>query len=110
MRVRRQAFAAMRFKEASDFVDGVKAQGFSGMDAIQALMVGISKRFNGARNSVSALRNGIFKSWMAPMMRELEAVGNGAALRHMRQDKAFHAVNSGSNPLGDATKEIMQLR
>ena len=90
MRVRRQAFAAIRFKEAADFVDSVKAQGFSGMDAIQALMVGISKRFNGARNSVSALRNGIFKSWMAPMMRELEAVGNGAALRLMRQDKAFH--------------------
>ena len=87
---RRQAISLIRYREAADFVDSVKAQGFTGMDAIQALMVGSSKRFDGARNSVSALREGIFKSWMSPLLTELEAVDNGAALRLMREDKAFH--------------------
>lgn len=87
---RRQAIAMIRYRDAADFVDSVKAQGATGMDAIQALMVGSSKRFDGARNSVSALREGIFKSWMSPLLTELEAIDNGAALHLMREDKAFH--------------------
>ena len=90
MRLRRQAIAAVRYSEATDFIDSCKAQGASGMDAIQALMVGISKRFDGARRSVSALRNGIYKSWVAPMLTELERVADGVGLRMMREDKAFH--------------------
>ncbi|MBQ9406948.1 MAG: hypothetical protein IJU37_09490, partial [Desulfovibrio sp.] len=88
MRARRHAISVMRFNEASAFIDSVKAQGFSGMDGIQALMVGSSKRFDGARRSVSALREGIYKSWMSPLLTELEAVDNGLHL--MREDKAFH--------------------
>lgn len=90
MRLRRQAIATVRYGEATDFIDSCKAQGASGMDAIQAFMVGISKRFDGARRSVSALRNGIYKSWAAPMLTELEQVADGAAMRLMREDKAFH--------------------
>ncbi|MBQ9406346.1 MAG: hypothetical protein IJU37_06350, partial [Desulfovibrio sp.] len=88
MRARRHAISVMRFNEATAFIDSVKAQGFSGMDGIQALMVGSSKRFDGARRSVSALREGIYKIWMSPLLTELEAVDNGLHL--MREDKAFH--------------------
>lgn len=87
---RRTALGLVKFREAAGFVDSAKAQGVSAMEGIQALMVGISRRFDGARRSVSALRQGIFKSWASPMLSELEAVDNGAALRLMREDKAFH--------------------
>lgn len=90
MRLRRQAIATVRYGEATAFIDSCKAQGVSGMDAIQAFMVGISQRFDGARRSVSALRNGIYKSWVAPMLTELERVADGAAMRMMREDKDFH--------------------
>lgn len=87
---RRTVLGLIRYREMAGFIDSVKAQGFSALDGIQAMLVGISKRFDGARHSISALRNGIFKSWISPMLTELEAVGDGAALRLMRENKAFH--------------------
>lgn len=87
---RRTALGLIRYREAADMVDAVKAQGFSPMDAIQAMLVGISKRFDGARRSISALREGVIKTWVSPMLTELEAVNNGEALRLMRESKSFH--------------------
>lgn len=87
---RRTVLGLIRYREMADFIDSVKAQGFSALDGIQAMLVGISKRFDGARHSISALRSGIFKAWVSPMLTELEAVGDGAALWLMRKNKSFH--------------------
>lgn len=53
---RRTALGLVKFRDAASFVDSVKAQGASAMEGIQALMVGVSRRLDGARRSVSALR------------------------------------------------------
>lgn len=87
---RRTMQAMLKFKEMQVRIDAIKAQGFSAMDAIQANLVGISKRFDGARDSISAQRQGILDSWTAPMMRDLEAVDDGMALKLIQSDKSYH--------------------
>lgn len=83
-----RALNMLRYTEAAKFVDSIKAEGGTALDAIQSLMVGQSAFATGSRNSVSALRQGILASWYAPMMKELEAVEG--ALDLIRGDKAFN--------------------
>lgn len=90
MKRRQAALNIVRRNEARAFLASVRAQGFTSLDGLQAMLVGSSKRFDGARASISFQRKGIFASWTVPMIRELEAVGDGTALTLLREDKAFH--------------------
>lgn len=90
MKRRQAALNIVRRNEARTFLASVRAQGFTSLDGLQAMLVGSSKRFDGARASISFQRKGIFASWTVPMIRELEAVGDGTALTLLREDKAFH--------------------
>lgn len=89
---RHAALDVMRRREINTFIDSVKAQGFSAMDALEAVLVGNPKWFEGARASVSAERKAIRQLWEGPMLNELERLGegDGVALKLMREDKAFH--------------------
>lgn len=89
---RHAALDVLRRREIDTFIENVKAQGFSVMDALEALLVGNAKWFEGARASVSAERKAIRQLWEGPMLNELERLGegDGVALKLMREDKAFH--------------------
>ncbi|MDR2800879.1 MAG: hypothetical protein LBB52_06400, partial [Desulfovibrio sp.] len=75
------------------FREQVKAEGFTGMDALEAVLVGSNKRFTGARNSIDANRIAIKRDFMGGMINELERIeGNGGmALRKLLDtDREFN--------------------
>lgn len=89
---RHAALNVIRRREITAFIDSVKAQGFSVMDALEALLVGNAKWFEGARASISSERKAIRQLWEGPMLNELERLGDGdgSVLRLMREEKDFH--------------------
>lgn len=92
---RRAMLSAVRRDEALQDIRRAQAEGFSFLDGLQAVLVGRSKRFTGARQSISAQRRAVFASWADPLARELDAIGadahgKGGVLRLLRGDKAFH--------------------
>lgn len=90
MKQRQAVLNVARRHEARAFLSSVREQGFSTLDGMRAMLVGSGKRFDGARRSIAFQRRGIFASWAVPMIRELEAVGDGTAMRLLREDKTFH--------------------
>ena len=107
-----KALNLLRYTEASKFVDAIKADGGTGLDGIQALMVGQGKFATGSRQSISAIRQGILASWYAPMMKELESIDGAMDL--IRNDKNFNdniiremkAPNSTNDPIAAKVGEI----
>ena len=92
---RRAMLSAVRRNEALQDIRRAQAEGFGFLDGLKALLVGRSKRFTGARQSISAQRRAVFASWADPLARELDAIGagelgKGGVLRLLREDKAFH--------------------
>ena len=95
---RRAMLAAVRRDEALRDIRRAQAEGFDFLDGLQALLVGRSARFTGARQSISAQRRAVFSGWADPLARELERIGadgadgggKGGVLRRIQGDKAFH--------------------
>jgi hypothetical protein len=92
------------------FREQVKSEGFTGMDALEAVLVGSNKHFTGARASIDANRVGIKRELMGGMINELERIEgkDGTALRKLLDtDREFNRnivreVIS-PNSTGDAT-------
>ena len=92
---RRAMLSAVRRAEALQDIRRAQAEGFGFLDGLQAVLVGRSRRFTGARQSVSAQRRAVFASWADPLARELDGIGadelgRGGVLRLLREDKSFH--------------------
>lgn len=87
------ALNVLRRKELNSYIDTVKSEGFSFLDAMEAQLVGSFKRITGARNSVAARRQGIQKQWTGGMLNELNAIASKYDVnirRLFRRDKNFH--------------------
>lgn len=67
---RRAMLSAVRRDEALQDIRRAQDEGFSFLDGLKALLVGRSKRFTGARLSISAQRRAVFASWADPLARE----------------------------------------
>jgi hypothetical protein len=74
-------------------MEAVKAAGFSGMDALEATLVGSNKRFFGARDSIESRRISIKRDFLGGMINELEAMdAQGTPLKKLfAQDAEFNA-------------------
>lgn len=81
--------AAAQIVAVNDLMDRIgaaEAEGFTIADALEADMVGSSKRFSGSRDSVTKKRAGIINSWIGGLQKELTDVGS---IPHLRQDPGF---------------------
>ncbi|MBQ9406945.1 MAG: hypothetical protein IJU37_09475 [Desulfovibrio sp.] len=83
-----KALGLLRYSERAAEVDALMAQGASAHDAIRTLLAGQSTYREGGRQSVSALREGIYHAWAGGMLRELEGIDG--AMQLIREDEAFH--------------------
>ncbi len=91
---RRQALAQRRqaalnivtHDRIQGFVDTVKAEGGDVVDAMEALLVGSSRRFSGSRESASRLGSSLKALWGGSMANELERAG---LLPLLKQDRNF---------------------
>ena len=117
---RRAMLSAVRRAEALQDIRRAQAEGFGFLDGLQAVLVGRSRRFTGARQSVSAQRRAVFASWADPLARELDGIGadglgRGGVLRLLREDKSFHDAvivamrepEAAAEPLARETADII---
>ncbi|MDR2054780.1 MAG: hypothetical protein LBQ10_02795 [Desulfovibrio sp.] len=79
----------LRRREIDARFAAVKAEGFTSMDALEALLVGSNKRFTGARDSIDSRRRAVRADFLGPLFNELEAVG--APVKKLFEDEAFNA-------------------
>ena len=70
-------------------IASVKEAGFTGLDAVEAILVGSNKRFLGARTSVDAKRVGIFKDAVGGMLNDLEKL-DPTMVRELNQSTEFN--------------------
>jgi hypothetical protein len=91
--MRKQAAINMlRRRDLNARQEGVKAEGYSGMDGIEALLVGSEKRFPGARDSVDAARVAVKKDFLGGLISDLEALdAGGQPVRGLLETDAFNA-------------------
>ncbi|MDR2055210.1 MAG: hypothetical protein LBQ10_05010 [Desulfovibrio sp.] len=68
------AINILRRREIDARFAAVKAEGFTGRDALEALLVGSNKRFTGARDSIDAASEGIRKDFLGSLINDLENV------------------------------------
>lgn len=117
---RRAMLSAVRRDEALQDIRRAQAEGFGFLDGLQAVLVGRSRRFTGARQSISAQRRAVFASWADPLARELDGIGadelgRGGVLRLLREDKSFHDAvivamrepDAAADPLARETADII---
>ena len=98
LKKRRAMLSAIRRNEALADIRRAQEAGFDFLDGLKAVLVGRSRRFTGARQSIAAQRRAVFTSWAEPLMRELdglgaggaEGMGKGGVLKLLREDKDFH--------------------
>ena len=83
-----KALNLLRYSERAADVDRFIAAGHTYKDAIQSIMVGQNKFGEGSRDSVSALREGIRKSYLVPLADALDKIEGAGEL--LRNDKDFH--------------------
>ena len=87
------AISLLRRQELDARKDAMKAEGFTALDFIEAVMVGSEKRGFGARDSVDARRAAIAKDYKGGLINELEALHDtpaGPVLTLLRDDPAFN--------------------
>ena len=117
---RRAMLSAVRRAEALQDIRRAQAEGFGFLDGLKAVLVGRSRRFTGARQSISAQRRAVFASWADPLARELDGIGadglgRGGVLRLLREDKSFHDAvivamrepEAAAEPLARETADII---
>jgi hypothetical protein len=69
-----------------------RAEGFTGMDALEALLVGSNKRFTGARNSIDAARIALKKDFLGALWNDLEKIAGATPARDiLLKDQGFTA-------------------
>jgi hypothetical protein len=74
IRRKQAAINFLRRNELDARIRGVLDEGFTGMDAIEALLVGSNKRFTGARDSIDAARVAIKRDMIGGFINALEAI------------------------------------
>lgn len=62
-------------KQIQSFITQAVGEGVSAVDALEALLVGSSKRFTGSKDSVNAQANTIEKLWAGSLLNKLEKKG-----------------------------------
>lgn len=82
------ALTILKRKNVDGFISQVEGEGFHFLDAMEAMMVGSSKKFSGARNSVSRKMRGIQRRWQGGILSELEAL-DGPVQKLLLKDKSF---------------------
>ncbi len=92
---RQTAINIMRRMKEEKYIAQVKEEGYSFTDALKAILVGSTKRFFGARNSIDARRAAIEGKWGGQLANEFEAIGRqfggdqSVVFGLMAKDKAF---------------------
>jgi hypothetical protein len=79
----------LRRQALEERISVIKAEGFTGMDAIEALLVGSNRRFTGARNSIDAARMALKKDFLGGLFNDLEATNT--PIQNLFRDEGFSA-------------------
>jgi hypothetical protein len=94
IRRKQTAINIMRRSGAESFIKGVRDQGGTALDAIEAMLVGSNKRFTGARDSIDAARTAIKRDLWGAFINDLESLERGTQgrpLRELMRTKDFQA-------------------
>ena len=70
-------------------IETARSEGFTALDALEAILVGSNKRLSGARKSVDASRRAILFDFIGGMINDLEHI-DPSFEKHIRADKNLH--------------------